>query len=49
VLWLGEDFGFGRWEPYQLLSQVGELYVANMFNPLCSLAASIEKQYLVRA
>ena len=48
VLWV-EDFGFTRWEAYQLLGQVGGLYVANMVNPLYSLVASVEKRYLKRS
>jgi len=48
VLWMEEEFGFTRWEAYQLLGQVGGLYVANMVNPLYSLVASIEKRYLER-
>jgi amidase len=49
VLWVEEGFGFTRWEAYQLLGQVGGLYVANMVNPLYSLVASIDKRYLERA
>ncbi len=48
VGWLAEDYGFDRWEAYELLSQVGGLYVANMVNPLYSLVASVEKRYLQR-
>lgn len=48
VLWMEEEFGFTRWEAYQLLGQVGGLYVANMVNPLYSLVASIDKRYLKR-
>ena len=48
VLWMEEEFGFTRWEAYQLLGQVGGLYVANMVNPLYSLVASIGKRYLAR-
>jgi amidase len=47
VLWM-EEFGFTRWEAYQLLGQVGGLYVANMVNPLYSLVASVDKRYLKR-
>ena len=48
VLWMEEEFGFTRWEAYQLLGQVGGLYVANMVNPLYPLVASIDKRYLKR-
>jgi acetamidase/formamidase len=49
VLWLEKDFGFDRWQAYQLLGQVGGLYVANMVNPVYSLVASVEKRYLRRS
>jgi amidase len=48
VLWMEEGFGFTRWEAYELLGQVGGLYVANMVNPAYSAVASIEKRYLRR-
>ncbi len=49
VLWLEEEWGFSRWEAYQLLTQVGRLHVANMVNPAYSLVASIAKRYLQRS
>ncbi len=49
VLWMEADFGFDRWEAYQLLGQVGGLYVANMVNPLYSVVASIQKTHLQRS
>jgi amidase len=49
VLWLEQEHGFTRWEAYQLLGQVGSLYVANMVNPLYSMVASVEKKYLRRS
>jgi amidase len=48
VLWLEADYGFTRWEAYQLLTQVGGLYVGNMVDVTYSLVASIEKRYLQR-
>ncbi|MCE5283517.1 MAG: acetamidase/formamidase family protein [Deltaproteobacteria bacterium] len=47
-LWMEEEFGFTRWEAYELLTQVGGLYVGNMVDTFYSLVASIEKKYLVR-
>jgi acetamidase/formamidase len=46
VSWLADDYGFERLEAYQLLTQVGGLYVANMVNPAYSLVASCPKRYL---
>jgi amidase len=48
ALWMEEEFGFTRWEAYELLTQVGGLYVANMVDPAYSLVASISKEYLTR-
>lgn len=48
ALWMEEGFGFTRWEAYELLTQVGGLYVGNMVDPAYSLVASISKQYLTR-
>ena len=47
-LWLEEEFGFTRWEAYELLTQVGGMYVGNMVDTTYSLVASIDKKYLVR-
>jgi len=47
VLWL-QDYGFSRWEAYELLSQVGGLYVGNMVDTAYSLVASVAKRYLSR-
>ena len=45
--WMG-DYGFSTEEGYQLLTQVGGLYVGNMVDTVYSLVASIEKKYLRR-
>jgi acetamidase/formamidase len=49
VLWMEEEFGFSRWEAYELLTQVGGLYVGNMVDTIYSLVASIAKKYLKRS
>ncbi|MCX5839581.1 MAG: acetamidase/formamidase family protein [Deltaproteobacteria bacterium] len=46
ALWMEGEFGFTRWEAYQLLTQVGGLYVGNMVDTTYSLVASIRKTYL---
>ena len=48
ALWMEGEFGFTRWEAYELLTQVGGLYVGNMVDTTYSLVASIKKQYLNR-
>lgn len=46
VLWLEEEYGYDRWDAYQLLTQAGGCYVGNMVDTTYSLVASIEKRYL---
>lgn len=49
IRWMQQDFGFTECDAYQLLTQVGGLYVGNCCDPYYSLVASIDKKYLVRA
>jgi acetamidase/formamidase len=49
VLWMEAEFGFTRWEAYELLSQIGGLYVGNMVDTNYSLVASVRMQYLNRS
>jgi amidase len=49
TLWLEEDYGFTRWEAYELLTQVGGLHVASMVNPAYSMVATVDKRYLKRS
>jgi amidase len=48
ILWLEQEYGYDRWNAYQLLTQAGGLYVGNMVDTTYSLVASIEKKYLSR-
>ena len=48
IEWMAADYGFTRLEAYQLLTQIGGLYVGNMVDTVYSLVASIEKKYLKR-
>lgn len=47
VEWL-EEYGFGRWDAYALLSQVAESSVANIVDPLYTVVAKFPKRYLPR-
>jgi acetamidase/formamidase len=49
TLWMEGEFGFTRWEAYELLTQVGGLYVGNMVDTNYSLVASVRRQYLNRS
>jgi hypothetical protein len=46
ILWLEADFGYDRWDAYQLLTQTGGLYVGNMVDTTYSLVAWLDKAYL---
>jgi amidase len=46
VEWLAADFRFDRWEAYQLLTQVGTMYVGNMVDTYYSLVAGVNRSYL---
>ena len=48
IMWMEKDYGFTKWEAYQLLTQVGGLYVGNMVDTTYSLVAFINKRYLKR-
>jgi len=47
VEWL-EEYGFGRWDAYALLSQVAESSVANIVDPLYTVVAKFPTRYLPR-
>jgi acetamidase/formamidase len=46
VGWLVEDYGFGKEDAYQLLSQLAVLQVANMVDPLYTVVAKFPKRHL---
>jgi acetamidase/formamidase len=46
VEWIAADYQFDRWEAYQLLTQVGTMYVGNMVDTYYSLVAGVNRSYL---
>jgi amidase len=48
VEWLEQEYGFDRWEAYQVLSQVAVSTVANIVDPLYTVVAKFPKKYLPR-
>jgi amidase len=46
ILWLEQEYGYDRWDAYQLLTQAGGLYVGNMVDTTYSLVASVAKRHL---
>ncbi len=49
VEWLAADYGYDRLDAYQLLTQLGELYVGNMVDTNYSLVAGVAKEHLTAA
>ena len=49
VEWLEEDYGFGRWDAYLLVGQLGESSVANIVDPIYTVVAKFPKKYLPAA
>lgn len=49
VKWLASDFGYDRWEAYQVLSQVGTARVGNVCDPNYTVVAKFPKKYLPEA
>jgi acetamidase/formamidase len=46
IEWLTDEYGFGRWDAYALVGQVGESTVANVVDPLYSVVAKFPKRFL---
>lgn len=46
VEWLVQDYGFDKWEAYQVLAQIGTNSVANIVDPQYTVIAKFPKKYL---
>lgn len=46
IEWLVEEYGFGKWDAYALLSQIAESTVANIVDPIYTVVAKFPKRYL---
>ena len=46
IEWLEQEYGFDRWEAYQVLSQVATSTVANIVDPQYTVVAKFPKKYL---
>jgi acetamidase/formamidase len=46
IEWLVDDYGFGKWDAYQLLSQLAVSTVANIVDPIYTVVAKFPKRYL---
>lgn len=48
IEWLVDDYGFGKWDAYALLGEIGESTVANIVDPIYTVVAKFPKRYLPR-
>ena len=48
IEWLVEQWGFGKWDAYALVGQVGENTVANIVDPAYTVVAKFPKRFLPR-
>ena len=46
IEWLVADYGFGKWDAYLLVGQLGEHMVANIVDPIYTVVAKFPKKYL---
>jgi acetamidase/formamidase len=46
ILWLEADYGWNRWESYDLLTQVGQISIG--YYTTGAVAAKVAKKYIVR-
>jgi amidase len=46
VEWLADEYGFGKWDAYMLVGQLGENTVANIVDPIYTVVAKFPKRYL---
>jgi amidase len=48
VLWLSQEYGFDKWEAFQLVSQLGTARIGNVVDPNYCVVARFPKKYLGR-
>ena len=48
IEWLVDDYGFGKWDAYMLVGQLGETTVGNIVDPIYTVVAKFPKAYLPR-
>lgn len=47
VLWMAKEYGYDQWDAYMMLSQCGKVRLGNFVDPKYSVAAGVEKKYLI--
>ena len=48
IEWMVADFGFEKYDAYFVLTQIARVRLGNMVDPNYTIAASINKRYLLR-
>ena len=48
VEWLVDEYGFGKWDAYMLVGQLGETTIGNIVDPIYTVVAKFPKEYLPR-
>ncbi len=48
VKWLVDDYGFEKWEAFQVISQAGTMRIGNVVDPAYTVVAKFPKKYLPR-
>lgn len=48
VKWLVDDYGFEKWEAFQVISQAGTMRIGNVVDPAYTVVARFPKKYLPR-
>jgi acetamidase/formamidase len=46
IEWMEEEYGFGRWDAYQLMGQLAQSTVANIVDPAYTVIAKFPKKHL---
>jgi acetamidase/formamidase len=46
VKWLQSDYGFEKWEAFQVISQVSTMRIGNIVDPGFTVVAKFPKKYL---
>ena len=48
IEWLVDEYGFGKWDAYMLVGQLGENTIANIVDPIYTVVAKFPKEHLPR-
>jgi len=47
VMWMANEYGYDKWDAYMMLSQCGKVRLGNFVDPKYTVAAGVEKKYLI--